>query len=475
MRTLRPLHGIVSTLLAGLFLVWSAPAQIPAGGSWKCDKLQLKSGNVFHGLIAEETPTEVRFYEVRQKAGRPTVVVFTTFARREVESIVKLDDHERRRLTQRLKDLDPTGKEEDLRVKSLDMKPALFGEGDVKKEGLSYSSDHFVLVSNAREEIVRRAAVRLEQIYAAYTHFLPPRRRPMKSNGEGPSQHKTTTTILLVQSQADYRALLRSQGRDILNPAFYDAERNEVVCASELEQLGAKLDEMHKVHEQKLERIRKQEGEAKKLPGGEVRERVFKQLDDARKEIALVNTKNEEVFREATQQLFQTLYHEAFHAYLANFVYPPGTGDVPRWMNEGLAQVFETAIIEAGELRVGHADPVRLLRVKKALAATQKEYALVPLADLLKARPQDFVVAHASARQVADRHYLTSWGLAHYLTFQRRLLGSKALEKYLQALGREGDPLATFQVLVGQPLADFEKEFHSYLQHLQADGTTAKN
>ena len=69
---------------------------------------------------------------------------------------------------------------------------------------------------------------------------------------------------------------------------------------------------------------------------------------------------NEEVFEKATRQVFQTLYHEAFHAYVGNFVFPTGKNELPRWLNEGLAQVFETAVFEAGELRLGHADRLRL-------------------------------------------------------------------------------------------------------------------
>jgi hypothetical protein len=461
--------------IGSVLISWASAAllaQAPPGSTWKFDKVRLKDGKVFVGLVVEELPAEVRFYDVRQKPGRPTVVVFTTFAKDEVEAVDKLGPAERKRLIQRLRDLDPTGKEEDLRVKGLELNLAQWG--DDKKPGLSYSSDHFVLVSNAGDEVVRRAAVRLEQIYAAYTHYLPPRRRAMRANVDLPSRHRTTTTILLVQSRADYRELLRSQGRDIVNPAFYDAERNEVVCASELKRLGEKLEQTRKEHDKLLERIHKEEAEAAKLPPGEVRVRVIQQLDDARREIAQVNTQNEETFREATQQLFQTLYHEAFHAYQANFVWPPDEYSVPRWLNEGLAQVFETAIVEAGELRVGHAEEVRLARVKKALAAGTAQDGLIPLVDLLKSRPQDYLVAHASSRQLADRHYLTSWALAFYLTFEKRLLGSKALDRYLQVQGRGTDPVEAFEALVGGPLPRFEKEFHEYLTRLQPDGTAEK-
>jgi Protein of unknown function (DUF1570) len=467
--------GPLAVMTGGLVLAGALSAQAPlAGSTWKFDKIHLADGKVFQGLVIEETPGEIRFYDVRQKPGRPTVVVFTTFSRAAVKAVEKLDAAERKRLTQRLRDLDPTGKEEDLRVNSLELSPAQWGSGDDKKPGLSYSSDHFVLVSNAGPEIVRRAAVRLEQIYAAYTHYLPPRRQPLQPKTDPPPRHRTTTTILLVQSRADYRELLRSQGRDIVNPAFYDADRNEVVCASELKRLGEKLETTRQEHDRLLERIHKEEAEAARLPAGEVRDRVLRQLDEARGEIARVNTKNEETFREATQQLFQTLYHEAFHAYQANFVWPPDEFQVPRWLNEGLAQIFETAIIEAGELRVGHAEEVRLARVKKALAAARAEDGLVPLADLLKSRPQDYLVAHASSRQLADRHYLTSWALAFYLTFDKRLLGTKPLDRYLQMQGRGADTLETFQKLVGEPVPQFEKEFHEYLKRLQPDGTAEK-
>ena len=91
--------------------------------------------------------------------------------------------------------------------------------------------------------------------------------------------------------------------------------------------------------------------------------RHLKPLQEQRAEMEKVAKANEAAFERATRQLFQTLYHEAFHAYVGNFVYPPAgkdhpdcPGELPRWLNEGMAQVFETAIFEAGELRIGHAD-----------------------------------------------------------------------------------------------------------------------
>src|SRR5262249_54816475 len=152
-----------------------------------------------------------------------------------------------------------------------------------------------------------------------------------------------------------------------------------------------------------------------KLPKGEVQKRAREQLVQSRLEIAQVNQQNEELFRKATQQLFRTMAHEAFHAYLANFVFPPSQGDVPRWLNEGLAQIFEEAALEGGALRVGQVESARL---EKAQAAVRNGE-LVSLPELLRSSPSQFVVAHGHDRRSADRYYLTAWALAHYLTFEK--------------------------------------------------------
>jgi hypothetical protein len=169
----------------------------------------------------------------------------------------------------------------------------------------------------------------------------------------------------------------------------------------------------------------------------------------------------------ARQRFFQRLYHEAFHAYLNTSVYPPEEFTVPVWLNEGLAQIFETALFEAGELRVGHADLERLDKVRQALASNT----LLPLPELMRSGVEQFQVARSSAQQVSDRNYLASWALAFHLTFERKILGSKAMDAYVRALKRGTDPLEAFQELVGQPLGKFEKEHLRYLDALRPDGT----
>ena len=113
---------------------------------------------------------------------------------------------------------------------------------------------------------------------------------------------------------------------------------------------------------------------------------------------------------------------------------------------------------------------MRLDAVQKAL----KKKELLGLTDLLRSGPKQFQVAHASEKQASDQHYLASWALGFYLTFHRKLLGTKALDDYVRALQRGTDPLEAFQDLVGMPLPQLEKEFRQYLGQLQSDGSVNK-
>ncbi len=431
------------------------PLAAPAADDWKFDVVRLKNGKTFQGLVVAEGPTEIKFRCVRRNPGSPTVVITTTFHRREVAGIDKLDAADRKLLEARLKALDPTGKDEAARMENLDLKTVPWLHKGTE-DALCYTSTHFVLISNAREDIVRRAAVRLEQIYTAYGRFLPARHQ-----GGNP------TTIYLVRSLAEYQALLREQGRDILNPAFYDADKNQILCACDLQRMGDDLEQIRKAHQKILDDLKDEEAQLTKYYKGKIPATARDYIANKRQEIYLANQKNDRVFQQATRHLFRTLYHEAFHAYLANFVYPPEEYTVPRWLNEGLAQIFETAIVEAGELRVGHADPERLRRIRVLARKGQ----LLSLSRLLTAGPRQFLVNHASARQISDGFYLNSWALAFYLTFDRHLLGTQALDRYVQSLKRGADPLAAFRELTGMPLEQFETEFRQYLRKLRPDGS----
>jgi hypothetical protein len=446
-----------ASLCALLIVALAAPgsAQPPSTTeTWKFDVIYLKSGRRVQGLLLKETPSLIAFQPVIQEPGKPTrPAPFTSeYEPGLIDHIDRLEPDERKRLSERLAALAISEAEA---VKSLRLEPVPRGPGG--EAGWRYRAQHFILLSDAREEIVRQAALRLEQIYAAYSRILPPRRPQAQP-----------TEIRLIASEAQYQEMLKSQGRNLVNPAFFDAARNRILWDCDLQRLSDARDRKRKEHEQLRERLNKQEAEWSKVYHGRIPADLLKKLAGDRQKIDQADTDIQRRFDDARQRFYRILYHEAFHAYLANFVYSPSDCDVPRWLNEGLAQIFETALLEAGELRVGHADPDRLARVKESLRKDEP----VSLNELLHSGAEQFLVGHGSDRLAADRHYLASWALAYFLTFQRHKLGTPEMDEYVRTLKHGADPVEAFRALVKEPLPEFEEELHRFLRCLRSDGTT---
>ena len=353
-------------------------------------------------------------------------------------------------------------------MESLELTPTdwLGAPGTAKR----YDSDYFSLVSGASEEVTRRAAVRVEQIYTAFARFLPPTVPDARP-----------TVVYLAPDPEDYRKLLGPLGQEhLLNPAVFDPQTNRILCGSDLRRLGTQLQSALIHHSQELATLSKYEAELRRVYRQPELERHLAVVSKERLRVITTDRKNGAAFEKSASRLFAVLYHEAFHAYASTFAYPPlspadvkagkGAGALPRWLNEGLAQVFETAVVETGELRVDHADEDRLGRVKKRLKESGSA-ALVPLGDLLAVGKDAFLAHHAAERAAADRAYLTSWALAYYLTLYRRVIGTDKFKQYLVAVNSGGDARQAFAALVGQDLPAFEKDWHQFLGRLQPDGT----
>jgi hypothetical protein len=452
--------------------VGAQPAPAPAGlSNWSFDEITLKNGAKFQGLLLSESPDGVEFRSVYRLPGRPTVTLTSYFSKAEIVTLKKLKKEERKVLEDRLAELDPSGEGERKRMESLELVAADWP--DKPGGARAYDSEHFRLVCTGSEELTRRSAVRLEQIYTAFARFLPPSTRTGRP-----------TLFMLATDAAEYKALLGPLNESkLLNPAVYDPTNNRILCGSDLSRLGAELQSARVYHAQQLAGLDRYEAALRKLYKADELERHLRAVAAERKRVFVADVNNGVKFTEATGRLFALLYHEAFHAYVATFAYPPlkpdevragkGTGELPRWLNEGLAQIFETAVVEAGELRADHPDGDRLDRAKEWLKGKNGR-TLVPLADLLITGRDAFLASHADQQLASDRAYLTCWALAHYLTFERRLVGTEAFHKYLIAVNGGANPKDAFAKFVGQELPAFEKDWHAYLTKLQSNGALVK-
>jgi len=131
--------------------------------------------------------------------------------------------------------------------------------------------------------------------------------------------------------------------------------------------------------------------------------------------------------------------------------------DIPSWLNEGLAQLFEQGQLDSDSLRLDRPDPKALKRLQHDLRGKRP----LRLADLLRARQEAFLVMHGPGRTSSSRHYLYSWGVVYYLTVHRSLLTRQALDQYVDRRADRPDPIKRFERLVGMPLAKFEREWRA--------------
>ncbi len=427
------------------------------------ERVELLGDGACDGFVESQDDDWVHLMLIRRSPGRPAYLVIQTFDRASVSAVVPLRPDQRPRVRQWVEQFRNRARIEAGRMEAVRLEP-------LTDNGNHYQHYHgrwFTLDSTADQPTTRRIIVRIEQIFTAYRQILAPRtdsQRPLR--------------LVVLSSMDEYQAYLGRLGLQIRGPACFIQNHNLVVAGSELARYAAEMAHVNKQHEQlrdELERLEKElparlEKIGRQLrkegaPRSEIgrlltaeRRKFEKQIEQKNAELTRCDRENARAFQNVTRQMFARLYHEAFHAFLENYVFPSRTHDVPRWLNEGLAVVLEGGLLEAGLLRVDAPNREVLRRLQADLAAAKP----LPLAAVLAADQQAFVADHDS-----DRYYAYSWGLAYYLTFQRHLLTSPALTQYVQHGPDQASPTQRFQKLVGTPPAQFEQQWREYILQLR--------
>jgi hypothetical protein len=444
-----------------------------SAAQWPLDRLELKNGKVYQGVIlprlAGDAPGELRFDIVRRPPGRPMFFIGRKFRQEGISNIERLSDDERAKLVDRLERYRARNVEELFDMSKLALKR---GEKDAAKWTYE-SGPWFLLESWTDEEMTRRTIVRIEQMFTAYSEILPARAKPQRP-----------LRILLYGSMRDYADAQKKLNQRFENPAFYLPALNVLVAGSELTAYARRLDEVRQKHaairSQYDAKAAAMPTELKKLgddlekkgvPPAERKATVGtalrkwkEELDEIRRRMDVTERSNSAQYAVVTKDMLTRLYHEAFHAYLENFVYPTAGYDVPRWLNEGLAQVFEEGLLEVGTLRLDAPSRKRLPSLQMELRSPSP----LPLRDVLTADGRAFLVSHPSDAPASERHYLYSWGLAHYLVVREPILETSRLDNYVEPSMTNQDPVVRFETLVGMPLAQFESKWRAEILALKA-------
>ena len=464
-------HRFCFTVLIALWAVTAAPAQeapppeVPESRwdfqSWKLDRVTLRSGKTLEGLIEAENDRELRLMEIRRPEGRGLFGASRSYKRAEIASIERLGSEDRQESRQRLDQYLQRG-----RVEAIERSNVELEEVDEAPGGCwRYRGTWYTLESRASQELTRRVVCRLEQMFTAYRRVLPPR-----------VARREELRIVLHGTSAEYQALARSLGASLENAAFYHPRRNLVAAGSDLARLAGQLAQVQAQHDAmrtELEKLRRDlpgrlEEHRKKLSVTHSEAAVRKILVNYRRQFLQdigeleqktedFDRQNEATLEQQAGRVLALLRHEAFHAYLENYVYPQSEHDVPRWLNEGLAQMFEHSRLEADLLRVDVPDKAVLARLANDLAARP-----ATLAQVLSADHRSYLISHQGDRD-SQLNYAYAWGLAHYLTFVRPVFGGAALDQYVSKSAAGDEPIARFERLVDQPLAEFEDQWRAWV------------
>ena len=448
------------------------PSRIENLAAWEMESLERTDGKSFRGFLQHQKKDEIKFAEVRRPAGKAWFLVIHYYHPDSVKTITRLPSESRSKLIERIT---PLLKEKSrARIEAGRMDDVdLTNIGRSGRLWFAYTGQWFQLESSADETTTRRCVVRIEQIFRAYQQILPAKTTPSKQ-----------LRIVLHGSMDEYRDDLRDRELRFENPAFFSTEQNLIIAGSELTRYSRRVAEIKEQNEELRQLYERKDAEFKEKLGQLAKDlakngftkkeitfelgirnskwksenRIDGEYWEMMRQINAVDRRNEGLFDDVTQEMFRRLYHEAFHAYVENYVYPTGQSFIPRWLNEGLAQIFENSQIDEGTLRIDAPSEVLLEQLQNEL----RRNAQLTVKELLESQESAFLLTHytESASQV---HYLYSWGLAYYLTFQQDLFGADAQDEYVSRDALESPPVVRFEKLVSAQLPAFERQWRAFI------------
>src|SRR5262249_29220744 len=142
----------VGAVLLLPFLLPLATTPANAKDTRKFDRVTLNSGKVLQGLVESEDEKSISFKYIVQNPGSPTSVFTTSIPRGDIAEIRRIEDpKERAMLVERINALDPATERQKIARLALES----VRRDEFTSDGLLYTSKHFVLISDAKEEIVR--------------------------------------------------------------------------------------------------------------------------------------------------------------------------------------------------------------------------------------------------------------------------------------------------------------------------------
>jgi len=448
-----------------------------ATGAWKLESLSLLDGRRLEGLVVEpaavgehrDLTAPIGFVQIIQPPGKMMeLITWAPITAQRIETIERLPAAEHALLEKRVEEF------RNRRGRQRAAETAVVLVRDDADEAWRYAGQWFGMRSTADPSITRKAVVLLEQVFAALEALVPLPATP--GNGSTPP-----LLVTLCGTAAEYRGVQEKLGIETAvdglaeHPALYVPGRFQLVAGSDLpaiiEQEQTAADSLALTEREIIDRDRSFEADVRLLatdlekqgmPAGRraevvqlARSRWQRERDEMIAQVVAARRDNAANVADARRAFAARLTHEAWHAYADRRLWGTSRRPLPLWLDEGLAQVIETAPLEAGELRLDAPDPVRLKALQELLAGPDAP----PLAELLRAGQNQFLVGHGGGRKASQQSYLMAWGLAFHLAVLEPVLtpaSLAAISERVPSGDKEPSRDTEFERLVGMPIAEFE-------------------
>lgn len=431
-----------------------------SSSAWKLERVELFDGRTLEGIVDDEGGGDsISFTEVVRRPGRGMYLVARpSLGRDRVRSIERLAPQEHDELAARIREFRDRGSE---RIRA---EAAVRLSRDTDTGRLRYAGEAFSLESSAADPLTRETIVRLEQLFAAFEMLLPV---------GGASK----LTVRICGSDAEYREVQRSLGIAVENPAIFVPSKRLLVTGGDVPMLVeehqraseslAAADNAIAAQDRGIEPLLRDLAkrlEHQGIPAAQraeivrrARARHDRERTEAANRVASARRGNIQRLDVVRKRFHERLAHEAWHAHahrLAESV--ERSVALPVWLDEGLAQVFETAVLEVGDLRLDAAEAARLEPLRLLLASSSGPR----LAEVLRSGAGAFLVGHDGKREASEQAYLFAWGLAVHVAVLEPVLDRTSLRRMVQPAAAS-DPVRQFEALVGMPLDRFEPEWRA--------------
>lgn len=140
-------------------------------------------------------------------------------------------------------------------------------------------------------------------------------------------------------------------------------------------------------------------------------------------------------------QTFQVLQHEGFHQFAFNHL----GRELPTWINEGLAQYFEDAIIVGDKMTTGLANERRVSQVRHALTTDTG----IDFEVLVEISSEEWAETLRTKPYRASLLYAQSWSIVFYLIHGENEKYQPAFARYLQKVSTGRDSKSAMQEAFG--------------------------